>query len=75
MSSQRRAEQGERCTCGRQAMYVYAFEADEYGPDREIGYCGVADGGDWFGPCPFCGERRHKVGPCPQYSLRGGDRR
>lgn len=64
MSSERRAEEGERCTCGRPAVTVFLTE--RFG---EVGWCGVSDGGDQAGPCPFCGGARHE-GRCPQYRLR-----
>jgi hypothetical protein len=62
--SERRAEPGERCTCGRQAVVV--FHTDTFG---ETGWCGRADGGEQTGPCPFCGGQRHQ-GRCPAYRLR-----
>lgn len=61
----RKAEPGDLCTCGRPAREV--FERADGG---EVGYCGVPDGGPKTGPCPFCGERRHEIGPCPQYRMR-----
>jgi hypothetical protein len=63
--TERLAEPGERCTCGRQAIVVYL--GSRFGP---TGYCGVADGGDQAGPCPFCGGPRHPGGRCPDYRLR-----
>jgi hypothetical protein len=65
--SQRPAEPGELCTCGRQAITVYLGTA--FGP---TGDCGIRDGGDRTGPCPFCGGPRHQepYGRCPQYRLR-----
>jgi hypothetical protein len=65
--SERPAEPGERCTCGRQAIVVYL--TSRFGP---TGYCGIADGGDQVGPCPFCGGPRHTepTGRCPDYRLR-----
>ncbi len=63
--SDRPAQPGERCTCGRQAVVVYL--TSRFGP---IGYCGIADGGDQRGPCPFCGGPRHPQGRCPDYRLR-----
>jgi hypothetical protein len=63
--SQRPAQPGERCTCGRQAIVVYLGGA--FGP---TGWCGRSDGGDRTGPCPFCGGERHQVGRCPSYRLR-----
>lgn len=66
---------GELCTCGRQAIEV--FETS-HGP---VGYCGVSDGGNGVGPCPFRGSPRKHLDSwgfpmrCPQYRLRpvGGD--
>jgi hypothetical protein len=65
--SERPAAPGERCTCGRQAVVIYL--ATVLGP---TGYCGIADGGDTTGPCPFCGGPRHdeREGRCPDYRLR-----
>jgi hypothetical protein len=65
--SQRPAEPGELCTCGRQATVVYLGRA--FGP---TGSCGIPDGGDRVGPCPFCGSPRHTepYGRCPDYRLR-----
>jgi hypothetical protein len=66
-ASERSAEPGERCTCGRQAIVVYLGSV--FGP---TGYCGIPDGGDRAGPCPFCGGHRHQgwEGRCPDYRLR-----
>jgi hypothetical protein len=72
-TTERPAEQGELCTCGRQALVVYL--GGVFGP---TGYCGIGDSGDQAGPCPFCGGARHE-GRCPDYRLRlegapgGGD--
>ena len=65
--TERPAALGERCTCGRQAVVVYLGSV--FGP---TGYCGLADGGDQTGPCPFCGGPRHLEweGRCPHYRLR-----
>ena len=63
-SHQRRAQPGELCTCGRQAITVFVTE--KWG---ETGYCGRTDGGR-SGPCPFCGDDRHEFGRCPEYRLR-----
>jgi len=67
--SQRPATPGELCTCGRQAIVVYL--SDVFDP---TGYCGIGDGGDQAGPCPFCGGSRHSEpageGRCPRYRLR-----
>lgn len=70
MSGQRAAQPGERCTCGRQAVTVYARE-----DGIEFGYCGLPDGGGRTGPCSFCGHDRHRhpwgdPAPCPRYRLQ-----
>jgi hypothetical protein len=62
--SQRPAEPGEVCTCGRSAVVV--FTGGRYG---DTGWCGLPDGGNRSGPCPFCGGTRHE-GRCPQYKLK-----
>jgi hypothetical protein len=62
--NERLAESGELCTCGRQAVVVYL--GGKFGP---TGDCGIRDGGDRTGPCPFCGSGRHE-GRCPDYRLR-----
>jgi hypothetical protein len=41
----------------------------------EFGYCGLPDGGDRTGLCPFCGHDRHRhswgdAAPCPRYRLQ-----
>jgi hypothetical protein len=66
-ASERPAEPGELCTCGRHAIVVYL--GGIFGP---TGYCGIADGGDRAGLCPFCGGPRHQEpeGRCPDYRLR-----
>ena len=61
---ERPAEPGELCTCGRQAVVIYL--GGRWGP---TGWCGIRDGGDRSGSCPFCGGDRHE-GRCPQYRLR-----
>lgn len=67
--SERAAEPGELCTCGRPAVVVFVFE-------REVGYCGVPDGGGPITPCPFCGATAPHRQPwgdpasCPQYRVR-----
>ena len=68
--SERPAAPGELCTCGRQAIVVYLGSV--FGP---TGYCGIPDGGDRAGPCPFCGGPRHETAygdpdRCPDYRLR-----
>jgi hypothetical protein len=65
--TERRAEPGELCTCGRQAIVVYLGCAF-----RPTGDCGIRDGGDQTGLCPFCGGPRHGEleGRCPRYRLR-----
>jgi hypothetical protein len=64
---ERPAKPGELCTCGRQAVVVYLGSV--FG---STGYCGIPDGGDRTGPCPFCGGPRHSEweGRCPNYRLR-----
>jgi hypothetical protein len=66
--TERPAEPGELCTCGRQAIVVYLGGA--FGP---TGDCGIRDGGDRTGPCPFCGGPRHPD-RCPDYRLRLDER-
>jgi hypothetical protein len=64
VTSERQAEPGEVCTCGRQAVKVFCWN------DRNpVGWCGLSDGGDSRGPCPFCGGGRHEIGRCPSYEL------
>jgi hypothetical protein len=67
--SERPAEPGELCTCGRQAIVVYL--GSEWGP---TGACLIQDGGSRQGPCPWCGDPRPPRdahgGRCPQYRLR-----
>jgi hypothetical protein len=70
MTGDRAAQLGERCTCGRQATVVFIRDNGS-----EVGYCGLPDGGDRTGPCPFCDGQRHRQpwgdpAPCPQYRLR-----
>jgi len=60
-STERRAEPGEVCTCGRPAVTVYVS------PDgTETGYCGAPAPAP--GPCLWCGDRHE--GRCPQYRIR-----
>jgi hypothetical protein len=65
--TERLAVAGELCTCGRPAIVVYLGSV--FGP---TGYCGIPDGGEDTGPCPFCGGARHRepYGRCPAYRLR-----
>jgi hypothetical protein len=65
LATERPAAPGERCTCGRQAVVVYLGSV--FGP---TGYCGISDGADRSGPCPFCGGPHHHSGRCPDYRLR-----
>jgi hypothetical protein len=62
--SERPAEPGELCTCGRQAVVVYL-----HGRYGDTGWCGQQDGGRQPGPCPFCGGARHPW-RCRLYRLR-----
>ena len=64
VTSQRAAEPGEVCTCGRQAVTVFSW-ADR----TPVGWCGRSDGGARDGRCPFCGGDRHELGRCPDYEL------
>lgn len=64
-TTERPAEPGECCTCGRPAVVVYLTE--RFGA---VGWCGRSDGGDRNGPCPFCGGERHDGDRCPAYRLR-----
>jgi hypothetical protein len=65
VTTQRPAESGELCTCGRKATVVFQTEAH-----GEVGWCGLADGGQG-GRCTFCGAPAgHRDGvACPSYSL------
>jgi hypothetical protein len=66
VNGQRPARPGECCTCGRQALVVYLTERC-----REVGWCGLSDGGQ-RGACPFCGEQaRHPPERGPSYTLPG----
>ncbi len=64
---ERPAADGERCTCGRRALVVFATVARD-----EVGWC-VRSDGRRSGRCVFCGD---PAGPreerCPLYSLRPG---
>jgi hypothetical protein len=62
--TERLAQPGELCTCGRQAIVVYLGSV--FGP---TGWCGRDDGGARLGPCPFCGGPRHED-RCSRYQLR-----
>ena len=70
-SSERPAEPGELCTCGRQARTV--FLTRRWG---EVGSCDTNNAGlAPVLPCPFCGateahEVDGEVVKCPQYRLR-----
>ncbi|MER6092412.1 hypothetical protein [Streptomyces bluensis] len=72
MSEQRRAQTGELCTCGRQAVVVYTN--DEYG---SVGYCGIEGSARRpVLPCPWCGTSTPHTTSwgdpdrCPDYQLR-----
>ena len=72
--TERPAEPGELCTCGRQARTV--FLTSRWG---EVGSCDTENSGQRpVLPCPFCGATEaYQVGgeivKCPQYRLRGLD--
>jgi hypothetical protein len=63
---------GELCTCGRQAIMVFSTASGL------VGSCGIDDGGNDAGRCPFClSPRKHfdasgLLVQCPQYRLRPG---
>ncbi|MGW2725629.1 hypothetical protein [Streptomyces sp. NPDC001492] len=67
----RPAEDGELCTCGRQAVVVYPTH--DYG---DVGHCGVdGNGAHPVVPCPWCGATRPHATwgvpvRCPDYTLR-----
>ncbi|WP_167163124.1 hypothetical protein [Streptomyces sp. MBT27] len=71
-STERRAESGELCTCGRQAVVVYSNA--QFG---DVGFCGI-EGGQARPvlPCPWCGNSSpHTTSwgdpdKCPAYRLR-----
>lgn len=71
-STERRAADGELCTCGRQAVVVFTNE--NFG---DVGYCGI-DGaqGRPVLPCPWCGSTTAHTASwgdpdkCPDYQLR-----
>lgn len=67
--SERSAEPGELCTCGRPAVTV--LTSATFG---EVGYCG-RPGEPKLDPCPFCGEGPHDSERCPEYRLRPEVRR
>ncbi len=64
VTSQRPAEPGEVCTCGRRARLVFSCTGR-----TPVGWCGRSDGGAADGPCPFCNGPRHELGRCPAYEL------
>jgi hypothetical protein len=78
----RRAELGELCSCGRQADIV--ITSPLWG---DVGACNIDGGGQRpILPCPFCGATEahrqpndwypdgFEVVKCPQYQLRPGER-
>jgi len=73
-TTERPAQPGELCTCGRQARTV--FLTRRWG---EVGSCNTDNTGQRpILPCPFCrATEAHEVGgeivKCPQYQLRGLD--
>ncbi|MFY1673660.1 hypothetical protein ACN27G_27500 [Plantactinospora sp. WMMB334] len=62
--TERPADRGELCVCGRPAVKVFLG-----GPFGPTGYCGMPDGGQ-RGPCRFCGGERHQAARCSRYVLR-----
>ena len=61
MMTERPAQPGELCTCGRPARVM--FLTGRWGP---TGWCGISDGGA-TGPCVFCNGTTHHGQRCPQY--------
>lgn len=61
-STERPAEPGELCTCGRPAVIVFCRVDDGH----ETGYCGVSNVTP-VSPCPFCGADEPHEGKCPDY--------
>jgi hypothetical protein len=71
--TQRPAQPGEVCTCGRAAVVVYVSPLFVGAPELiETGWCGQPTAPP--GPCPWCGADDH-VGRCPDYRLRPDDGR
>lgn len=71
-STERRAEAGELCTCGRPARVVFFNE--EFG---DVGYCGIEGSQSRpVLPCPWCRSAEPHIAPwgdpgkCPDYQLR-----
>jgi hypothetical protein len=64
MASERPAQPGELCTCGRPAEVVFINEQR-----GETGWCGLSDGGA-KGPCIFCGDPAGHEFRCPSYTLK-----
>lgn len=61
---ERPAADGERCTCGRQALVVFATVAWD-----EVGWCGRSDGRR-SGRCVFCGDPAgHREERCWRYPV------
>jgi hypothetical protein len=64
MASERPAQPGELCTCGRPAEVVFINEQGE-----ATGWCGLSDGGA-KGQCLFCGDPDGHEFRCPSYVLK-----
>jgi len=62
-TTERPAEPGEVCSCGRQATVVYLI--DLFGA---VGWCGLG-GVAPIVPCPWCGAGPHLI-RCPEYNVR-----
>jgi hypothetical protein len=68
--TERPAQPGELCTCGRPARVVYLTK--RFG---EVGHCGLSNPAPAL-PCPFCGATEPHREPwgdsarCPDYRLR-----
>jgi hypothetical protein len=64
--TERPAEAGEVCTCGRPARVVFVG-----GAFGDTGWCGRSDGGaDRGKPCPWCESVAEFHGRCPRYRVR-----
>lgn len=70
-NGERRAETGELCTCGRQAILIYSNT--RFG---DVGWCGINGAATRpVLPCPWCGTTEPHLEPygdparCPEYAL------
>lgn len=64
-TTERPAQPGELCTCGRQAITVFLTASH-----GEVGYCGIRNARR-ITPCVFCGEDETRdFERCPEYRIR-----